>query len=93
MTSIHAAVLAELQKEMAQHGVPLAMVAPAITARCEEMALDGTALEVQGRTLGSSGGDDNVSTSSSLTARDFALAAAERRAREQQENKKENDES
>jgi hypothetical protein len=93
MTSIHEAVVAELQKEMAQHGVPLTMVAPAITARCEEMALDGTALEVQGRTLGSSGGDNNVSTSSSLTARDFALAAAERRAREQQENKKERDES
>mmetsp|Transcript_27770 Transcript_27770/g.50450 ORF Transcript_27770/g.50450 Transcript_27770/m.50450 type:complete len:416 (-) Transcript_27770:1162-2409(-) len=94
MTSIHAAVLAELQKEMAQHGVPLAMVAPAITARCEEMALDGTALEVQGRTSGSSSsGDDGSSISSSLSARDLALAAAERRAREQQENKKENDES
>lgn len=87
LVAISKNVQQEVSREMLQHGVPLAAVAPAIIKRCEELEAEGVAKDTEGHRLG--GGDDDgdvdntVPGSESRTnTRHLALAAAERRAEE-----------
>ncbi len=79
-------VLKEVAKEMAQHGIPIGAVAPAIYKRCEEFEAEGNTVEAAGQRLG--GGDSLTNLDGGSRAdeqggandrRELALAAAERR--------------
>jgi hypothetical protein len=75
MDEIFHQVMKELQQEMAQHGLQPSMIAAPIRQRCQEL----TIFQAAGRTLGGAG-------AGGTSARDLALAAAERRARQQQKD-------
>jgi hypothetical protein len=85
MESIATTVLQELEKDMQQHGLHPQMIAPAILERCQQLTSASKQSE-QGQRIGSNGSDNNGSTS----ARERALAAAERRAKQQPEGEKDN---
>lgn len=85
MESIATTVLQELEKDMQQHGLHPQMIAPAILERCQQLTSASKQAE-QGQRIGSNGSDNNGSTS----ARERALAAAERRANQQPEGEKDN---
>jgi hypothetical protein len=69
-------VMNELQQEMAQHGLQPSMISAPIRDRCQELKC----LESPGNTLG---GGLGINTFGMGTAQDLAAAAAERRARQQ----------
>ena len=80
-------VLKEVAREMAQHGIPLSAVAPAIFKRCEEFEAEGKTVDAAGQRLGGAGvssmdlngGAQAGGQGRHNTPRDLALAAAERR--------------
>eukprot|EP00592_Proboscia_alata_P004302 CAMPEP_0194375604 /NCGR_PEP_ID=MMETSP0174-20130528/24148_1 /TAXON_ID=216777 /ORGANISM="Proboscia alata, Strain PI-D3" /LENGTH=419 /DNA_ID=CAMNT_0039155923 /DNA_START=101 /DNA_END=1356 /DNA_ORIENTATION=+ len=86
MDSILKAVLAELVREMANHGLTVQSIAPLIEERCKELFAEHKKSERTGQILGNgSGGENNGVVSTDL--RNLALAAAERRAK-QNDNEK-----
>jgi hypothetical protein len=90
MAGIAEAVLRELTRDMAQHGLSPAPIAPAIIERCRELTEKSQGSE-QGRTVGSrNNSGSGASRNNYLSPRDAALQAAERRRRAaaQQQNKK-----
>ena len=70
-------IMNELVREMAQHQLHPRMIEAPIRQRCEELKRQ----HHQGQTLGGS----TTASGDGLSARERALAAAERRAREQHE--------
>jgi len=98
MNHICRSVIAELAREMAQHGIPVQVVAPAIvrfgkelmeeTRKKKEVDFElGGGHRLGGLTLDSSS-EQLQQQQRPLTAREKALEAAERRAREAEEKKK-----
>ena len=90
-------VLKEVAKEMAQHGIPIGAVAPAINKRCEEFEAEGNTVEAAGQILG---GGDSVTNLNGGTRTDeqggandwrkLALSAAERRQAAAEKDESEN---
>lgn len=81
MNNICNSLVPEIQRDMLQHRLSVQLIMPAMAAFSREL-MDETKgeIEVEGRRLGSA--DDDVNNSSStLSARERALAAAEKRAR------------
>lgn len=80
-------VLKEVAREMAQHGIPLGAVVPAILKRCEEFEAEGKTVDAAGQRLGGAGGSSMDFNGGARaggqgghnTPRELALAAAERR--------------
>jgi len=89
LAAISENVQKEVAKEMLQHGVPIAAVAPAIIKRCEELEAEGVATGAEGRKLG--GGENDGAERRAGNARELALTAAERRAKENDESPLKND--
>lgn len=82
---ICASVLVECAKDMAQHGIPVQVVAPAILTFAKEQQAEAAAVDdARGRKLGST---DDGKGQDNRTARERALAAAEKRAKESVEKK------
>ena len=73
-------IMQELVQEMGQHGLHPNMIADPIRQRCQELADNNK----RGKRLGGSADGRSTAASDGSSARDRALAAAERRAREQQ---------
>ncbi|KAL3817776.1 hypothetical protein ACHAXA_002420 [Cyclostephanos tholiformis] len=95
MNGICRSVIEELATEMAQHRIPAQLVAPAVLAfggeLMAETANDDTDITTGGYLLGtdssSSSSPDRVDPTVGTSARERALAAAERRAREAKKDK------
>uniref|UniRef100_A0A7R9WPJ7 WLM domain-containing protein n=1 Tax=Craspedostauros australis TaxID=1486917 RepID=A0A7R9WPJ7_9STRA len=94
LQNIPESILNELTREMAQHGLHPRMIENAIRVRCAELERENKMPPISGgQRLGGGGAAaaDNVnanaavSTNQAMSARERALAAAERRAREQRE--------
>lgn len=85
MQSIANSVIKDCSSEMAQHGIPVQAITPAILDRCRELTVDSEQSERGQRLGGASSGGSEIATTDN--ARELALAAAERRAQEK-ENKK-----
>jgi len=89
MRSIYVMVVRDLKGECASHGIPVEMVAPAVLHRCKEIeekaATDGGG---RGRMVGGNN-PDSLDGSGNRSPRELALAAAERRAREQSQQQNE----
>jgi hypothetical protein len=86
MNNICESVIKELAGEMAQHHLPVQMVASAVIGFGNDLMLETNDDSLgfgQGQRLGSSSNDEI----SKLSARERALAAAEKRAREAKEEK------
>lgn len=86
MDNICISVINEFAREMAQHGLPVQTVAPAVVGFSKDLMIETKDDYIgmsQGQRLGSSSNDEN----SGLSARERALAAAEKRAREAREGK------
>jgi hypothetical protein len=86
MNNICESVIKELAGEMAQHHLPVQMVASAVIGFGNDLMLEtkDDSLGIgQGQRLGTSSNDENFG----LSARERALAAAEKRAREAKEEK------
>eukprot|EP00538_Stauroneis_constricta_P008909 CAMPEP_0119561278 /NCGR_PEP_ID=MMETSP1352-20130426/17156_1 /TAXON_ID=265584 /ORGANISM="Stauroneis constricta, Strain CCMP1120" /LENGTH=390 /DNA_ID=CAMNT_0007609449 /DNA_START=97 /DNA_END=1266 /DNA_ORIENTATION=+ len=86
-------ILQELVREMAQHGLHPRMIAAALRQRCDELE-QFVEIETVGRRLGDgvnlkdgNGQSLSVHVDSQLSPRERALAAAERRAKEQREKR------
>jgi len=85
MDNICQSVFKELARDMAQHHLPVQLVAPAVLTFGKELMAEtknDASLDAEGRRLGTSGDDDATEGTS---ARERALAAAERRAREERD--------
>ena len=95
LENVYDFIMFELQKEMAQHGLNPTMIAAPIRQRCEELQKLNS--DANGRRLGGNSGSINDASSSmdvdnsngGMTAREKALAAAERRARDNNNKSKE----
>jgi len=85
LNNVFALIMNELVGEMAQHGLHPNAIAGPIRQRIRELEEETALQKEKGYRLGS----DNATTSS-LSARELAWAAAERRAREQSEKDKKN---
>ena len=80
-------VLKEVAREMAQHGIPLGAVAPAIIKRCEEFEAEGRTVDAAGQRLGGGNSSTNMNGGNqaggrgepNTSQRELALGAAERR--------------
>lgn len=88
MNNICQSVIAELAGEMAQHHLPVQFVAPAVLTFGRELMMetkDDASGNVGGQRLGtgSKSSEDDAAAPSGSSARERALAAAEKRAREQ----------
>ena len=86
MDNICQSVIKELAGEMAQHRLPVQLVAPAVIGFGKDLIVETKDDSIglgQGQRLGTSSGDEN----SGLSVRERALAAAEKRAREAKEEK------
>lgn len=88
MRSISSAVIQECSKEMAQHGLSVDLIAPAILDRCRELTVENEKSQDGQR---SGGGivcidDDSVPANGGLSTRDLVLAAAEARRVKEAEN-------
>ena len=88
MENINQSVLKELSNEMAQHGIPLSMVAPAVLDFSKDLIFE-TKTNVEnsiagGQRLGTALSSDTDKNAGDVgtTARERALAAAEKRAKE-----------
>ncbi|KAL7470207.1 hypothetical protein ACHAXS_010446 [Conticribra weissflogii] len=99
MNHICQSVVAELAGEMAQHGIPVQVVAPSITRFGKELLEEtrkkkevdfelGGGHRLGGLSLDSSSEQQRQQQQRPLSAREMALEAAERRAREAEERKK-----
>eukprot|EP00568_Trieres_chinensis_P002364 CAMPEP_0183294698 /NCGR_PEP_ID=MMETSP0160_2-20130417/2928_1 /TAXON_ID=2839 ORGANISM="Odontella Sinensis, Strain Grunow 1884" /NCGR_SAMPLE_ID=MMETSP0160_2 /ASSEMBLY_ACC=CAM_ASM_000250 /LENGTH=366 /DNA_ID=CAMNT_0025456057 /DNA_START=191 /DNA_END=1291 /DNA_ORIENTATION=+ len=86
MTSIAKYVLAEVKQEAAQHGVPLELVGPAVLQRCRELTSQSAGTE-NGRKLGGDASGEGGARDMRDT-RGLALAAAERRMKEEKEKQR-----
>ena len=82
MRSVEKFVIQECAKDMAQHRLPVSVVAPAIRSRCNELIVDSKSSQ-SGQKIG---GNVEAVISEGATPRELALAAAERRARMSKEN-------
>ena len=83
MNNICQSVLAETAKEMAQHHLPVQLVAPAVLTFSRELIAetkDDENKDAGGQRLGSS--QNNDTNEGATSTRERALAAAEKRARE-----------
>ncbi|KAL7500134.1 hypothetical protein ACHAWT_008617 [Skeletonema menzelii] len=86
MDNICQSVINELSGEMAQHHLPVQLVAPAVIGFGKDLMLETQDESIgfgHGQRLGTSSDDEN----SGLSVRERALAAAEKRAREAKEEK------
>merc|ERR1711903_6509 len=90
LDNIFGLIMNELVQEMAQHGLHPTAIAGPIRQRIRELEEETALQKEKGYRLGS----DNATTvglgSSSLSGRELAWAAAERRARQQSEKDKKN---
>uniref|UniRef100_A0A7S4N9B8 WLM domain-containing protein n=1 Tax=Odontella aurita TaxID=265563 RepID=A0A7S4N9B8_9STRA len=87
MKQVASFVLEEISQETSRYGVPVQLVAPAVMKHCSELTIESRGSE-RGRKLGSGGtGQGREGDSGIGSARELALAAAERRARVEQETK------
>eukprot|EP00578_Thalassiosira_sp_NH16_P010960 CAMPEP_0181125786 /NCGR_PEP_ID=MMETSP1071-20121207/27249_1 /TAXON_ID=35127 /ORGANISM="Thalassiosira sp., Strain NH16" /LENGTH=431 /DNA_ID=CAMNT_0023211279 /DNA_START=267 /DNA_END=1562 /DNA_ORIENTATION=- len=87
MDIICQSVIVELAREMAQHHLPVQLVAPAVLAFSKELMIetkDDATLHIGGRRLGTTEVQPSTQNSGNAgtSARELALAAAEKRARE-----------
>ena len=90
LRSIAAAVAMECQQDMQQHGIPLSAVMPAITSKCTECASSYKKNNYGGTRLGGGKSADRGidKARSTLSARERALEAAERRLKKQTEKER-----
>lgn len=97
MDNICQSVIAELAREMAQHHLPVQLVAPAVLTFSRELIAEtkkkngamGSTLNTGGQRLGSTAAETNQGDNGNAgsSARERALAAAEKRAREANDKK------
>ena len=90
LDNVFTLIMNELVREMAQHGLhPNAIAAP-IRQRIQELETETAVQREQGYRLGGPSTSGNPIVGGANSARELALAAAERRAREQNEKEKKN---
>eukprot|EP01083_Nonionella_stella_P166241 555288_1 len=87
MQNICQSVMVELAQEMAQHHLPVQLVMPTVLTFSRELMAetkDDAAMDVGGQRLGgtSKAKDKSDTAATGMSARERALAAAEKRARE-----------
>lgn len=83
--------MVELTKEMAQHGLDAASIASTIAERCNQLLItSGERESLHGMKLAGETAETSrtIESGNKANSRDLALAAAERRFREQQDKDK-----